>query len=86
MLTRVHPDYETADDQHLERLGLLAQGEQQSGKDGEAIVNQQRSLPAGETMRVEGRLGSITSRLAHRQLVYQLHLRCSHHFHNKLFK
>lgn len=46
VLTRVHPDDEAADDKHLEGLGLLAEGEQQSGEDGETIVHQQRSLPA----------------------------------------
>lgn len=45
-LTRIHPNYETADDKHLERLGPLAEGEQQSGEDGETIVQQQSSLPA----------------------------------------
>lgn len=86
-LTRVHPDYETANDEHLERLGFLAEGEQQSCEDGKAVVHQQRSLPAGETMEVEGKLGSITLLCAHELLlVPRLHLRCSHHFCDKLFK
>lgn len=65
-LTRVHPDYEAADDEHLERLGPLTEGEQQRCEDGEAVVQQQRSLPAGETVGAEGGSSSITKPSAHR--------------------
>lgn len=47
VLTRVQPNDETADDEHLEGLGPLTEGEQQSGEDGEAVVHQQCPSPGG---------------------------------------
>jgi len=44
-LTRVHPDDEPADDEHLAGLGRLPQSQQQRRQQSEDVVQQQRSLP-----------------------------------------
>lgn len=46
-LTRVHSDDETANDEHLKRLGLLTEGEQQSRYDSEDIIYQKCSSSTG---------------------------------------